>query len=54
MAYAIQAVTYGLQTNQAEGLHKEADLFGNLFLTEDTKEGIQAFIEKRNPVFKDK
>ncbi|HBI02824.1 MAG TPA: enoyl-CoA hydratase [Paenibacillaceae bacterium] len=54
MAYAIQAVTYGLQTNQEEGLNKEADLFGDLFLTEDTKEGIHAFIEKRNPVFNDK
>lgn len=54
MAFALKAVIYGLQTNQQEGLQKEADLFGDLFLTEDAKEGINAFIEKRNPAFKDK
>ena len=54
MAYAIKAVTYGLLSNQEEGMEKEADLFGDLFLSADTKEGINAFIEKRKPSFIDK
>lgn len=54
MAYAIKAVTYGLLSSQEEGMEKEADLFGDLFLSEDTQEGINAFIEKRKPSFIDK
>ena len=35
-----------------EGLKLEKQLFDNLFVTEDAKEGGSAFIEKRKPVFK--
>lgn len=38
----------------AEGIKAEAEAFGEIFGTEDAKEGIQAFIEKRKPNFQDK
>ena len=39
--------------NEAEnGYDIEANLFGECFATDDCKEGIQAFIEKRKPVYK--
>lgn len=54
MATAIEAINSGLATTQEEGLKLEAALFGSICNTEDKKEGVQAFIEKRTPVFKDK
>ncbi len=34
------------------GLASEAEAFGRLFCTEDSSEGISAFLERRRPVFK--
>jgi len=45
--YSLQAVNKGLETSQAEGLSLEASLFGLCAGTEDTKEGTQAFLQKR-------
>jgi enoyl-CoA hydratase len=36
------------------GMKEEAESFKKVFATEDAKEGIQAFIEKRKPHFQDK
>lgn len=48
----LQAVTRGLELPLTEGLALEAELFASLFATEDVREGTQAFLEKRPPVFK--
>jgi enoyl-CoA hydratase len=37
-----------------DGLEKEMDAFGELFTTEDMKEGVTAFLEKRKAVFSGK
>lgn len=42
--------SYNLEINQA--LQSEAKIFSVLFESEDTKEGTQAFLEKRKPAFK--
>ncbi|KAA3598692.1 MAG: hypothetical protein DWQ06_11030 [Calditrichaeota bacterium] len=52
--YAIEAVTRGLESNINEALCLESNLFGLISSTEDMKEGMQAFLEKRKAVFKNK
>ena len=46
------AINYGLETDIWHGLALESQLFGLIFSTEDAKEGINAFLEKRKPKFK--
>jgi enoyl-CoA hydratase len=49
---AIEAVNSGLDVSLGEGLNIEASRFTQCFATEDRKEGVAAFREKRNPSFK--
>ena len=49
---AIEAANRGLDVSLAEGLNIEASLFTRCFATEDRKEGVAAFREKRKPNFK--
>src|SRR5690625_3698946 len=46
-----KAVDEGLEKNLSEGIEIEAKLFEEAFKTEDAKEGVEAFIEKREAYF---
>ena len=49
-----EAVNRAEGTSLAEGLLFERRLFHSLFATEDQAEGMNAFLEKREPQFRDK
>ncbi|MBL8693572.1 MAG: enoyl-CoA hydratase/isomerase family protein [Planctomycetes bacterium] len=49
--FALEAIGRGLETDLADGQKLEADLFGILATTEDTREGMNAFLEKRPSKF---
>ncbi len=51
IALCIAAVNRGMETTLEEGLALEADHFGLLASTEDMREGMRAFLEKRPPRF---
>ncbi|MFQ6001322.1 MAG: enoyl-CoA hydratase-related protein [Anaerolineae bacterium] len=51
---ALEAVNEGVQVSLEEGLEIEADKFAGLVDTEDMKEGLTAFLEKRQPKFVDR
>src|SRR5215470_2614735 len=47
-----EAVKFASRSNLDEGLRREVDLFAICFSTDDKKEGVAAFLEKRKPDFK--
>jgi enoyl-CoA hydratase len=51
---AKDAVNRAFETTLAEGINYERRLFQSLFATEDQKEGMAAFAEKREAQFRDK
>jgi enoyl-CoA hydratase len=51
LAAAKRACNGALQGDHARNLDAEADAFGELFASEDAKEGMRAFVEKREPKF---
>ena len=49
---ALESVLRGTETSIEEGLRIEADMFGLVASTQDMREGLNAFLEKRKPNFK--
>jgi len=54
LALAKKAITSGANMNLPSGLDLEAECFALIFATEDQKEGMSAFLQKRKPEFKGK
>jgi enoyl-CoA hydratase len=51
VALSIEAVVRGMELPLDDALRLEADQFGLLAATEDMREGMRAFLEKRPPSF---
>jgi enoyl-CoA hydratase/carnithine racemase len=51
LAYAKEAANLALQGDHRSNLETEARLFAMLFGTEDQREGMSAFVEKRDARF---
>jgi len=54
IAAAMNAIQEGTIQPLSQGLSLEAKLFGQICETSDMKEGVSAFLEKRQPKFQDK
>ena len=54
ISQSLRAIEEGLSCSLEEGLAKEAQAFGHVAASEDSKEGVKAFLEKRQPQFKDR
>jgi enoyl-CoA hydratase len=49
---ALEAIQHGLDMSLDDGMVLEANIFGVVSATQDMREGLQAFMEKRKPVFR--
>jgi enoyl-CoA hydratase len=52
--YCKESINKGIETDIETGISYESNLFGLCFATEDQKEGMSAFVEKRSSNFKGK
>lgn len=52
LKYVIDLLHYAKGESFEAGVAREGELFGKVFMSEDGKEGVNAFIEKRKPEFK--
>jgi enoyl-CoA hydratase len=51
LAEAKAAINHSLQGDYVKSLEAEAEGFGELFASKDAREGMTAFVEKREPDF---
>ena len=51
LKYAKEAMNRGIETDIETGIAYESNIFGLCFASEDQKEGMTAFVEKRQPKF---
>jgi enoyl-CoA hydratase len=51
MKYALRAINEGLEVDLATGLKIEGLCLGACFASKDSKEGLNAFLEKRKPKY---
>jgi enoyl-CoA hydratase len=51
---AKESVNRAFETTLAEGIQFERRMFHATFATEDQKEGMAAFVDKRKPAFKNR
>ncbi len=54
ISLAKKAINNGFNLPEEEAYKYESTLFGMVFATEDAKEGLSAFLEKRKPAFKNR
>jgi enoyl-CoA hydratase/carnithine racemase len=54
IAQSLRAIEEGMDLPLEQGLAREAGAFGKVAATEDSREGVKAFLEKRQPQFKDR
>jgi enoyl-CoA hydratase len=54
LSYAKKAMNSGAGMSLASALDSDECFFARCFATEDQKEGMQAFLEKRKPVFRNR
>ncbi len=54
LAFIKQAVDEGGQLSLGDGLALERELFVKVFETDDARDGVQAFLEKRQPQFRNR
>ncbi len=52
--YCKESINKGIETDMETGISYESNLFGLCFASEDQKEGMTAFLEKRSSNFKGK
>ena len=51
VSFSKKAVNKGMNLDLERAVSLEAELFGSLFSTKDQKEGMSAFLEKRQAAF---
>ena len=52
IAQSLLCIRYSMGKDMNSGLEFEVDRFSELFETDETKEGLSAFVEKRKPKFR--